>query len=328
MPSRRARRKRCRIKICGKRSYVNINSTPEAPATQRSSLGRSSTHGEGHDSIEVAVGGKGAKWISEFECRGAFCVVAMEILFADESNAASYSLLALPKALYEEQLEIRGSSAQPATLVTSDATYSIQGTQHSNSLLLLLEPNQIQATLHETLTLVRNYPNFSGLLSLLHGTDYVGEEEDGGRREVTLDDLRDVLPASDSEIEAALVKNRVLDLDGRLRLLPNSFLLAILPKLLEGMDPPISLPSSKDESQAKGKRKAVAMEQKTGPILAKSSREATLDWFEQVDLSTVAGMKLLRWYGDVENQNWELRVEDIVRDIGVALLAAGGVSWS
>lgn len=155
-----------------------------------------------------------------------------ELFFADTSSAASYSLLALPKALYAEQLEIRGSSGQAASLVTSDATYSIQGTQHSNSLLLLLEPNQIQATLHETLTLVRSPPNFSGLSSLLQGTDYVGEEEEGGRREVTLDHLRDVLPASDSEIGAALEKNRVLEIDGRLRLLPNSFLLAVLPKLL------------------------------------------------------------------------------------------------
>lgn len=68
------------------------------------------------------------------------------------------------------------------------------------------------------------------------------------------------------------------------------------------------------------------LEQKTDPVLVKSTREATLDWFEHVDLSTVAGMKLLRWYGEVENQNWELRIEEIVRDIGVALLAAGGVS--
>lgn len=259
---------------------------------------------------------------------------SVNLAFNSESSTATYSLIAIPTQLLSESLEIRGSGNAPAVLVTPTETYSLQGTQHSNSLLLMLnnatETGTIEATLHETLNLVKNYPNFIILASLLLGTEYFGPDSEAEHRIVTMNELKDSLPASDEEIREALLKLRVLEMNGNLRLLSSAYLLQILPQFLQGLVAPHTLvdPIVKEETQTKGKRKRENIQVLPAQELSmRLDRDTVGEWIDAVDIDTLVGVGIMKWFGELdEGGSWNLRIDQIVKEIGVALLASGGVS--
>lgn len=252
---------------------------------------------------------------------------------ASSAGEPTYSLLMLPAGI-GTALEIRGSSS--AVLVTPDQSYILLATQHSNSLLLLLpddERGTVTSNLHETLELQRVWPALGNLPALLVDTDYAGEVMPGGETRLSWPELRELLPASDAEIQQALTRLRVLHIGGRLRLLSQSFLVDILSRLLESLDLPASL-ATEDAvpvvELSKGKRKRDPVKPVVAPVattvtvnLSDSNVE---DWFDLVDLSETVGLDVLAWYGNRTTGTWVLDVESIVREVGLGVLAQGGVS--
>lgn len=88
----------------------------------------------------------------------------------------------------------------------------------------------------------------------------------------------------------------------------------------------------------KGKRKAsVLLDGRTSlPIIDTSSEEPTISTnldellatLDSVDCCETVGRSILEWYGSYgDNGEWEVRIRDVVREIGIALLAEGGVSF-
>jgi len=145
-------------------------------------------------------------------------------------------------------------------------------------------------------------------------------------KKVSFDDLRSRLPASDLEIRSALNKNRILDLDDSLRSIPPSFLLTILPSLLSSLPLPAILAHPPNLSKKKSKPST----KPTEPVVLVSEAEESelLEALDSVDCGKLVGLTILGWFGeqDHEGGRWKFELEGIVRELGIDLLAAGGVS--
>ncbi|KAI5478006.1 hypothetical protein MNV49_005698 [Pseudohyphozyma bogoriensis] len=273
--------------------------------------------------------------------------------------APSYSLLALPPALVSllsdpataSSIEIRGHKTDAAVLVTDSQTYALRGVQNSNSLMVASSGAQgamgdgtggkdimLHATLHETLEVVQGVARTDKVEALLKGSEYVGEDAEEGRSTAkfqTFETLTTFLPASNLAIRTALTSHRVVPLNDYLRPLPPSYLLKILPPLLTSLNPtllpaePESVPPPKKKLKA-GKDKAVAppapVEKVAGVVDAEV--EEMLDTLDSVDCGNEVGKGLLRWFGKQKEGKkdgvWEVNVEELVKEVGIVLLASGG----
>ncbi|CAE6438352.1 unnamed protein product [Rhizoctonia solani] len=180
-----------------------------------------------------------------------------------------YCLVELPPDIIElakqgqANLSIRGRPDDEAVLCTQSKTYAIRSVALSNSVLImsnagpdskpcdpveLLEHDEtntlvISGEVSEILELVPTVPRLESLLQHLRGCEWNDDESDEEtyesnvndplrRRRMTLDELRNIVQASDSELEEGLRKARILNLAGTLRPLPTSSLTEILVTLL------------------------------------------------------------------------------------------------
>ncbi|KDE06391.1 hypothetical protein MVLG_03297 [Microbotryum lychnidis-dioicae p1A1 Lamole] len=258
-------------------------------------------------------------------------------------------------------LEIRGHSTDAAVLVTPDQTYSLRGVQNSNSLCLCSATERgkkgwfeldeeegsdqegnlgsdreveeegpkrkkrkgkgeilIETVLHETLELVPAVAKTERLKELVKGSEYRGEDgEQDRQREGTVNkklytfgELGSLLPASDAEIRLALTRQRIVTLDTHLRSIPTSYLLTLLPALLQALP----LPKYLDPTS-------------TSAITIEAEDEELLEAFDAAgDCRTEAARQVLDWFSTpAEKSGWSvLRVKEVVREVGIVLLAQGG----
>ena len=167
------------------------------------------------------------------------------------SSQVSYSLVELPTAFISPDnvdvlstLVIKGQPSDDAVLCTSSSTYNIRAVKNSNS-LLLCRPSKgkkldIQNTLHQTLELEITVPKLDRLSGLLKGQEWDPEEVGEDNPKVSIinasssvsalivctyrkrkrikrcskDNILDVVPASNTQVEAALVERRILQIGG------------------------------------------------------------------------------------------------------------------
>ncbi|BGP49769.1 Ctf8p and Ctf18p associating protein [Rhodotorula kratochvilovae] len=204
------------------------------------------------------------------------------------------------------------------------------------------EPLEIETVLHETLEAVPGVARTEKLEALLKGAEYRGdaEEEDAKDQDLairhTFDSIRSRLPASDAEIRTALSRNRIVTLDGFLRPLPPAFRLKLLPSVLSTLPLPAELahPAAAAKKKDKGKGKeakpaAAAPAPGAKAVLAEALEVDLLDALDAVDCgSEEVARELLAWFGEeVEvggKKRWRLDAAQVVRELGVVLLADGG----
>ncbi|GAA6026167.1 hypothetical protein JCM11491_006597 [Sporobolomyces phaffii] len=156
-------------------------------------------------------------------------------------------------------------------------------------------------------------------------------------KNISFDDLRSWLPASDREIRTALTKHRVVDLDDRLRSVPPAFLLRTLPPLFSTLPvpaaiahparaqkaPPLPKKSKPSSSKLAGKGDA-------GPLVAEADESDLVDALDSVDCGRSVALEIVAWFGErLEGARdgtprWRLDVNALVRELGIVLLADGG----
>ena len=161
--------------------------------------------------------------------------------------------------------------------------------------------------------------------------------------------IQSLLPASNAEITSALRLHRVITLEGYLRPLSPQYLLTILPALLGTCLPLLPLaPSDRDDDdEEKSGGGANLKNQKSKPSPPPSSSSTTLILAPTSDLlasldavdcsASDVARQVLAWFGrpipieegegkGEEEEKWELRIGDIVREVAVGILEEGGVS--
>ncbi|CAE7206119.1 unnamed protein product [Rhizoctonia solani] len=251
-----------------------------------------------------------------------------------------YCLVELPPDIVElakqgqANLSIRGRPDDEAVLCTQSKTYAIRSVALSNSVLImsnggsnskpcdsaieLLEPNEtntlvISGEVSEILELVPTVPRLESVLKHLRGCEWNDDESDEEtyesnvndplrRRRVTLDELRDLVQASDLELEEGLRKAKILNLSGTLRPLPASSLTEILVTLL------LTIAST-------------GLPRPPKPIPLLKLIQNIEDEF-QVNPDIME--HIASWYGVVtgkgDKRMWQADIKAIIGDIGVGIL--------
>ncbi|CAE6401006.1 unnamed protein product [Rhizoctonia solani] len=253
----------------------------------------------------------------------------------------SYCLVELPPDIVElakqgqANLSIRGRPDDDAVLCTQSKTYAIRSVALSNSLLImsnvksnskpsgdsaieLLETDEtdtmvISGEVSEILELVPTVPRLENLLHHLRGCEWNDDESDEEtyesnvndplrRRRVTLNELRNIVQASDSELKEGLRKARILNLAGTLRPLPSSSLTEILVTLL------LTIAST-------------GLPRPPKPIPLVKLMQNIEDEF-QVNPDVME--HIATWYGVItgegEKRIWEADMKAIIGEIGVGIL--------
>ena len=157
----------------------------------------------------------------------------------------------------------------------------------------------------------------------------------------TLSTLRSLLPASDLAITQSLKINRIVSLppsasssEVHLRPLPPSYLLELLPPLLGSIAPAdedddADRPRTPPAKRAKGKEKA--KEEAPEAVRVVVTEQELLDTLDAQDCGEEVGKQVLGWFGAEEGEvagRWRVEVDQVVREVGVCLLARGGVRGS
>lgn len=146
----------------------------------------------------------------------------------------------------------------------------------------------------------------------------------------TLDSLRSHIPASDAEIRQALSRKRVVTLDGCLRPLPPSFLAQILPSILSSLPLPPALAHTNGGAKKKDKGKAKDVKPVVdAAVWTEADEQDLVDPLDAVDCGNEeVARQALAWFGgEVEGgrSRWKLDAAKLVKELGVVLLAEGGV---
>ncbi|KAJ1304701.1 hypothetical protein OPQ81_005840 [Rhizoctonia solani] len=252
-----------------------------------------------------------------------------------------YCLVELPPDIVElakqgkANLSIRGRPEDDAVLCTQSKTYAIRSVTLSNSVLVMSnarpdskpsgdseievaeadESNTlvISGEVSEILELVPTVPRLESLHHHLRGCEWNDDESDEEtyesnvndplrKRRVTLNELRNIVQASDSELEEGLRKARVLDLGGTLRPLPASGLTEILVTLL------LTIAST-------------GLPRPPKPIPLVKLMQNIEDEF-QVNPDVME--HIANWYGIITGENdkrmWEADIKAIIGEIGVGIL--------
>jgi hypothetical protein len=123
------------------------------------------------------------------------------------------------------------------------------------------------------------------------------------------------LPASDAEIRAALRSSRVVELeDDSIRFIAPAYRLKLLAPLLQ------SLVAVKGKGKEKEKDKKM--------IIVAIKLEDMMETFDALDCSEAVARRVVEWYGaesDTQPGFWIMSIEDLVKEIGICVLAEGGV---
>ena len=219
---------------------------------------------------------------------------------------------------------------------------------------------EIETVLHETLELVPAVARLEKLEGLLRGTEYTGGDapesgegkfkvrplsfctrgglicfpltsgSDLSQQPFTFDTLRSRLPASDAEIRQALSRHRVVTTyQGFLRPLPPAYLLQLLPAVLSALPLPARLAHPERQQPLKGKNKA-SSPQVSGPLRVDADEQDLLDALDAVECGDEEiARQLLEFFGTRDESGkrskWDLDALAVVKELGIVLLAQGGV---
>lgn len=218
---------------------------------------------------------------------------------------------------------------------------------------------EIETVLHETLELVPAVARLEKLERLLRGTEYTGDEalelREGSKvrrppgfrtmaadlfipfqQSFTFDSLRSRLPASDAEIRKALLRHRVVTThNGSLRPLPPAYLLQLLPAVLSALPLPARLAhpdraaGKKSLRQQKGKNKA-SDAAAADPLRVDADEQDLLDALDAAECGDEdIARQFLEFFGtrgDLgKRSKWDLDALAVVKELGIVLLAQGGV---
>ncbi|KAK4685625.1 sister chromatid cohesion protein DCC1, partial [Tremellales sp. Uapishka_1] len=238
----------------------------------------------------------------------------------------TYQLLELPPEILKQvesstsafPLTIKGRPSDDAVLCTNESTFLLRTVSISNSLLILRPPEvekqraelEIRDTCHEVLECVPISGNLERIRMVLKGSAWEGmgggkrkrgEDEEGKkRRRYTKAQLESIILASDKEIEQGLRERNVIECEGRLLLLPSislqpllSLILALLTiHSITSLPPIISAPIN--------------------PIID------ALEEDHEISEELTRGVMSL--YGEIIGQEWNCRINDIVREVGKGLV--------
>ncbi|OXG72054.1 sister chromatid cohesion protein DCC1 [Cryptococcus neoformans Gb118] len=224
-------------------------------------------------------------------------------------------------------LTIKGRPSDDATLCTSDSTFLLRTVGISNSLLVCLPPSpddpsytftideedrptlQIRDICHQVLECVPVAPNLERIRTVLKASAWEGmgsglgkrKREDGDGRKVkrwTKEQLRSVVQASEAELEQGLKERNVIEVDGRMLLLPSVHLKDFLNILLSLL----AINSSKSATTAPSQTIIAAL--------------------EEYDVPPSISVPALNLFGTVEDGQWTADVKRMVREVGLGILCA------
>lgn len=244
-----------------------------------------------------------------------------------------FCLLELPADIVElvkkgdPHLTIRGQPDDDAVLCTQDRTYALRSVTLSNNFLIVStaagaaldseseKANElvISGDAAEILELVPTVPRLENILGHLKGCEYYDDESDEEtyesnvndplrRRRVTLEDLRNLIQASDAELEVGLRKAKILNLNGTLRPLPPTRLMDILVQTL------------------------VTVASRGLPIPPKPIPLQELCTHMEDDFQTSPAVmeQIAGWYGSLSEsgsrEKWQADIKAIVTEVGIGLL--------
>ncbi|KIR53055.1 sister chromatid cohesion protein DCC1 [Cryptococcus gattii Ru294] len=242
-------------------------------------------------------------------------------------------LLKLVEALKDKEdgqvfpLTIKGRPSDDATLCTADSTFLLRTVGISNSLLVCLPPSpddlsysftkdekdrptlQIRDICHQVLECVPVAPNLERIRTVLRASAWEGmggglgkrKREDGDGRKVkrwTKEQLRSVVQASDAELEQGLKERNVIEVDGRMLLLPSFHLKDFLNILLSLL----AINSSRSPTTAPFQTIIIAL--------------------EEYDVPPSISVPVLDLFGTVEDGQWMANVERMVKEVGLGILCA------
>ncbi|MCO5584875.1 hypothetical protein L7F22_038807 [Adiantum nelumboides] len=183
---------------------------------------------------------------------------------------------------------IKGRKADEAVLCTDTQTFMIRQVTQSNSLLLCSleerEPESSTANVSvrdnivEILELVPIVARVSRLTSLLENSAYSGEDEDEEEDEITKkrytpQQVASIVQASPLELKKGFKEAHILELDGHLRMISNSYLFEALRTLLAHIDR-LSLSTDRILLQP-----AVAALRSTNEMRKEVAEEMLRSWF-------------------------------------------------
>ncbi|KIR58492.1 sister chromatid cohesion protein DCC1 [Cryptococcus bacillisporus CA1873] len=242
-------------------------------------------------------------------------------------------LLKLVEALKDKEdgqvfpLTIKGRPSDDATLCTADSTFLLRTVGISNSLLVCLPPSpddlsysftkdeedrptlQIRDICHQVLECIPVAPNLERIRTVLRASAWEGmggglgkrKREDGDGRKLkrwTKEQLRSVVQASDAELEQGLKERNVIEVDGRMLLLPSVHLKDFLNILLS----------------------LLAINSSRSPTTAPSQTIITA--LEEYDVPPSISVPVLDLFGTVEDGQWMANVERMVKEVGLGILCA------
>ncbi|OWZ73922.1 hypothetical protein AYX14_00647 [Cryptococcus neoformans] len=224
-------------------------------------------------------------------------------------------------------LTIKGRPSDDATLCTADSTFLLRTVGISNSLLVCLPPSpddpsytfsideedrptlQIRDICHQVLECVPVAPNLERIRTVLKASAWEGigsglgkrkrEDEDGRKvKRWTKEQLRSVVQASEAELEQGLKERNVIEVDGRMLLLPSVHLKDFLNILLSLL----AINSSKSATTAPSQTIITAL--------------------EEYDVPPSISVPALNLFGTVEDGQWTADVKRMVREVGLGILCA------
>ncbi|KIR32228.1 sister chromatid cohesion protein DCC1 [Cryptococcus deuterogattii MMRL2647] len=224
-------------------------------------------------------------------------------------------------------LTVKGRPSDDATLCTADSTFLLRTVGISNSLLVCLPPSpdrlsysftknekhrptlQIRDICHQVLECVPVAPNLERIRTVLRASAWEGmggglgkrkREDDDGRKvkRWTKEQLRSVVQASDAELEQGLKERNVIEVDGRMLLLPSVHLKDFLNILLS----------------------LLAINSSRLPTTAPS--QAIITALEEYDVPPSISVPVLDLFGTVEDGRWTANVKRMVKEVGLGILCA------
>ncbi|WVQ85058.1 hypothetical protein IAT38_007222 [Cryptococcus sp. DSM 104549] len=234
-------------------------------------------------------------------------------------------------------LTIKGRPSDDATLCTPNSTFLLRTVGISNSLLVCRTPSsmtaqspeesdddddeplrptlQIRDVCHQILECVPVAPNLERIRGILRDSAWegIGESSLGKRKREgeckaggkkgkdkkwTREQLRSVVQASEAELEKGLRERNVVEVDGRMLLLPPPQLKELLTILLSLL--------------------AIFGSHKTGKPIA--PRREIIEGLEDHEVPSSLATAVMELFGELDDEKWTADAQAMVREVGRGLL--------
>lgn len=207
-------------------------------------------------------------------------------------------------------LVVKGQPGEDAVICTVDKTYSMRTVGLSNSVLVVTPPQDafaskftdngvvIRDQLNEIIELAPIVPKLHKLSTLLRGREYDEEhdEDASSTPSFTYQDARELIQASDAELNKGLRERRILHINGDLRPISLTYLnqlLELVLNLLVSLSQPDTGASVEDISSA----------------LANDH-----------EVPRVVSTQVMSWFGDIHQGKWKIDVDCVIREVGLGIL--------